>query len=80
MPMRYYAIKPKSHGPASARIEKASTPQAAADMAFGRGCCSVLPGLPAVFHYKDLGSRLSPLQNDRKRIELLTSADGWVDL
>jgi hypothetical protein len=69
MVMRYWAVRPKTM-PDQIRIEKAETSSQAAVLAFGRGT-------GAGWEAKDLGTRASVIQSDKRRIALLTSPDGW---
>lgn len=67
---RYYAVRPASQGGQNTRIEKSASPQGACALAFGRGS-------EKGFQWKDLGTRVAIIQSDKKRIELLTSPEGW---
>jgi hypothetical protein len=60
--------------PDHCRIEKADTPAKAYQMAFGRGNSN------GAFEVKDLGTRVSVIQNDKQRMILLDSPDGWKTL
>lgn len=68
--MPYWAIKPKGREDVT-RIEKANTAEEACRLAFGR------PIFRGNYLAKNLGTRVSVIQSDRKRIALLTSEDGW---
>lgn len=70
MAQHYYAIRPSS-APNLSRIEKADTPENACRLAYGRGTTN--------FQWKDLGTRVSVIQSDNKRIALLQAPEGWVD-
>ena len=66
----YWAVRPKSHQE-HIRIEKAETPREACRLAFGRGC------LPGRWEAKNLGTRITIMHSDKKRIALLQDPKGW---
>jgi hypothetical protein len=73
MPNSYYAIRPKGDDyKTTIRIEKAGTVGQAAELAFGRG--------KGKLEAKNLGTRVSVIHSDKKRIALLTSEEGWIDV
>lgn len=71
--MRYYAVRPDSYH-AGVRIEKADSPERAYDMAFGR---SLTKNARKWCKWKDLGTRVTVIRSDKKRIALLTDPNGW---
>lgn len=76
MAKHYWAVRPKDpdlHRVAT-RIEHAETALQAYNLAFGRGS----PW--GNYEAKDLGGQVRVIQSDRRRIELLTSSEGWVTL
>jgi hypothetical protein len=75
--MRYYAVRYKS-APDQIRIEKAETPVRAFTLAFGT-YATPMKGLGPHAEYKDLGTRISILKSDKKRIAILTDPKDWVD-
>jgi len=72
----YWAVKPTNQD--CIRIERAHTPIQACDQAFGR---SSLKAKYNVGHWlvKNLGTRVSVIQSDRKRKALLSDPSGWFD-
>jgi hypothetical protein len=80
MRMHYWAVRPKGDV-ALTRIERADGPIEAIVAAYGRGLdnprvWNVNIGL---WEAKDLGTRVSVLHSDSKRIALLKSPEGWFD-
>jgi hypothetical protein len=71
--MRYWAAYPKSAGVKSCRIERANSPLDAIKMAF-----DIKPG-KGRWLAKDMGSRVTVIQSDRKRVGLLNDPNGWID-
>jgi hypothetical protein len=69
---RYFAIKPIRYDAKHARIERARTPTEAFNLAFGRG-------FSHGFCWKDLGTRVKPIQTDKWRIETLHDPKGWTN-
>lgn len=78
MVMAYYAVRPAVDGDRwteesslrVCRIERASTPEEAARLSFGRGTSGL--------EYKLLGTRISVVRSDKQRVALLRSPDGWT--
>jgi len=76
---RYWAIRPKSAETDEAirkqytRMAKADTAFQAYNEAFGRG------GSGSGYQYKDLGTRIQPLQVNKTRLKLLLEPKGWVN-
>lgn len=75
MGLHYYAIRPTAV-PDNIRIEKAATPEDAQREAFGRPTFK----RKGIWQWKDLGTRVSIMQSDKKRIALLKDPDDWHDL
>lgn len=76
MTVRYWATYPVAAGLKSCRIDKAATALDAIRMSFGIRLTKYDRGR---WLAKDLGSRLSVIQSDSKRIALLKDESGWVD-
>jgi hypothetical protein len=76
--MRYWAVRPASQGGNNTRIEKAETAVRACELAFGRSFANPKYNI-GHWQAKDLGTRVSVIQSDKKRIELLTAKEGWFD-
>lgn len=87
MTMKYWAVMPGSSGPPTwtlmnCRIEKAERAADACQLAFGRNNPDNTPlAKYDIGRYlaKDLGTRVSVIQSDKKRVALLRDKNGWVD-
>jgi hypothetical protein len=88
MKQYYFACIPASSGPPNwtlqnCRIEKAGTGRGAVQRAFGRG--EVKDGSPYAhldcgkWLVKNMGSLVSVIHSDRKRLALLRDRTGWED-
>jgi hypothetical protein len=66
----YFAVRPISM-PEHIRIEKAESPVEAIKAAFGRGSHHMN------WQFKDLGTKVSVIQSDRRRISLLKDPKNW---
>jgi hypothetical protein len=73
MTAHYWAVRPKAQ-PEIIRIEKASNAKDACHLAFGRGVS------PNTWEAKDLGTNVSVIQSDNKRIALLKDPNDWVTI
>jgi hypothetical protein len=70
---QYWAVRPRTM-PEAVRIEKAATPEGALRLAFG----TVSP--QGGYEAKTLGTTLAVVRSDRRRMEALTSVEGWIIL
>lgn len=79
----YWAVKPTNAADVVIRIEHAWDPGEAIKRAFGMALYHKSHPLSKYdkgkWLVKDLGTRVSVIQSDAKRIALLTSKEGWVD-
>jgi hypothetical protein len=72
--MKYWAVYPKALGLVTVRIEKANNPLNAIKTAF-----DIKPD-KGRWLAKDMGSRVTVIQSDRKRLDLLSDPNNWIDL
>jgi hypothetical protein len=78
MAFHYWAVKPADMELKFVRIERAEFPRVAVALAFGRPFHSPKYEVGR-WSVKDLGTRVSVIQSDNKRIRLLEDKSGWFD-